>query len=190
MFTHDGQLPGPGWEEENRDYTGTGDAYGSPLDLVRLAATRFGNNDNEFDYDFFANHHNALARNYFTLESPVLPRRVRELPVQPYYSGWANPPYSHGNVAAAVHSCWLLATYRFCRVVALLRCDTSTSWWRQFVHPIPNYDNPKPIGAHYVYFLPRLRFRGAVDVYNFPNALVVWHPGGSFLPPYYSHWID
>lgn len=85
------------------------------------------------------------------------------------FSAFMNPPYS--NPKPFIEKAW--EDSKEVRIVCLLKCDTSTSWWSIFW----DYDNNKPKDGCEVRFLPkRLKFeRNGVPggTCNFHSVIVI-----------------
>lgn len=130
-----------------------GDEYGTPFDLYESLDLRF-----KFYMDPCTTPDNPLKTNYFyTKELDGL--------IRPWYGPvFMNPPYSKPLINQFVEKAYresLLGDL----VVGLLRHDTSTKWWNQWVK-----------GKAWVEPVPyRLHFRGGDGAYNFPSCVVVWH---------------
>ena len=104
-------------------------------------------------------YHDALSDHPWDVAESI--KRVIGVPVDAR-AVWMNPPYSNPTP-------WVRRAAeegRHITVVGLLKADTSTNWWREYVATC----------ADEVWFLPRLKHMGAPSVANFPQAIVIWRP--------------
>jgi len=89
---------------------------------------------------------------------------------------WLNPPYSRGNIDKFMEKAYN-EFLKGCTVVALVRDDPSTSWYRKWV------DGK---AAEVRRLVRRVRFVGADSAYNFPCCVVVYSTDG--YPTKYHLW--
>lgn len=77
---------------------------------------------------------------------------------------YMNPPYSRNQIGKWVERAYWEGQSGHI-VVGLLRRDSSTKWWNDWVR-----------GKSWVYDVPfRVKFVNAESAYNFPSVIVVWH---------------
>ena len=137
----------------------SGDSYGTPLWLYNLLNAEFC-----FAADMFADNANHLHQFYFSESAPYKPG---DLDGYPFRTVFANPPYSAGNIGRSMALLVDLIPLAISSV-ALVRADSSTAWWQNYVDGVASEVRDLPL---------RLKFRGGEGVYNFPCCIVIYRPG-------------
>jgi phage N-6-adenine-methyltransferase len=138
------------------------DEWGTPPALAHRFIIEFG-----ITLDVCARETNRVCDAYFAPPGHVAIQRYPPLDYDGLSQDWSrnccwmNPPYSNPHpwcVKAAV------SALDGAVVVGLLPVDTSTKWYRRYVHGV----------AREVRWLPRIRFVGASGLYPKPSMLVIW----------------
>ena len=126
------------------------------------------NREFKFTYDICANKNNSKCKNWCE-------DYLNDDSIKYVGSAFMNPPYS--NPLPFVKKAY--EDSKYCKIVCLLKCDTSTKTWSVFW----DYENNKPKPGVEVRFLPkRLKFeRNSVaskNCANFPSVIVIMDNSG------------
>jgi len=150
------------------------DEWATPAWLFEPLRREFG-----LELDVCASHENYKLPNYLTEEDDALEAEWYETCIENDLAPrvWCNPPYSRALMGPFMQKC-VLEWKKGCLVVALVKTDHTTAWWKQCVAQ-----------AQIIRLLEkRVRFVGAPAVAPFGNSVVIFNPGQRSISPTVVSW--